>query len=87
MSSEPKFWQPADQDRESPAPGARPAISIIVPVLNEAPVLAETLAGLPVAPDLEVIVVDGGSTDGSLEVAATLPTCGASRPPGAGGPR
>jgi hypothetical protein len=50
-----------------------PAISIIIPVLNEAGVLPATLAGLPQAPDLEIILVDGGSTDGSLEVAARFP--------------
>ncbi len=46
-----------------------PIISIIVPVLNEAPVLAARLAGLTPAPDLEIILVDGGSTDGSWELA------------------
>ena len=47
-----------------------PAISIIIPILNEAETLGETLAGLPRAPDLEVILVDGGSTDNTLRVAA-----------------
>jgi rSAM/selenodomain-associated transferase 2 len=50
-----------------------PAISIIIPVLNEAQTLGETLAGLPCAPDLEVIVVDGGSADNTLAVAARFP--------------
>jgi len=48
-------------------------ISIIIPVLNEAQNLGETLSDLPDAPDLEVIVVDGGSTDGTLAVAAGFP--------------
>ena len=50
-----------------------PAISIIIPILNEAETLGETLAGLPRAPDLEVILVDGGSTDNTLRVAADFP--------------
>src|SRR5205814_7893067 len=43
-------------------------ISIIVPVLNEAPLIAGFLQHLRVrAPDAEVIVADGGSTDGTAE--------------------
>ena len=49
-------------------------ISLIVPVLNEAPVIAATLAALaPLrARGHEVIVADGGSEDGSREIAAPL---------------
>jgi rSAM/selenodomain-associated transferase 2 len=47
-----------------------PVISLILPVLNEAPILAAALSGLPRAPDLEIILVDGGSTDATLKVAA-----------------
>jgi rSAM/selenodomain-associated transferase 2 len=50
-----------------------PLISIILPVLNEARVLAGTLAGLPPAPDLEFILVDGGSVDGTWELAGGFP--------------
>ena len=38
-----------------------PAISVIVPVLNDGPVLMQLLDALPANPDCEVIVVDGGS--------------------------
>jgi rSAM/selenodomain-associated transferase 2 len=48
---------------------AQPVISLILPVLNEAPILAEALSGLPQALDLEIILVDGGSTDATQEIA------------------
>jgi rSAM/selenodomain-associated transferase 2 len=49
------------------------SLSIIIPVLNEAQYLGEALACLPGAPDLEVIVVDGGSSDATLAAAAGFP--------------
>lgn len=57
-------------------------LSVIVPMLNEAPSIARTLTAIRIgAPDAEIIVVDGGSTDASIEVAR--PRCdvvvGASR--------
>jgi rSAM/selenodomain-associated transferase 2 len=58
---------------ESSSRGPEPFISLILPVLNEAPILAEALSGLPRAPDLEIILVDGGSTDATREVAARFP--------------
>ncbi|MGA7579251.1 MAG: TIGR04283 family arsenosugar biosynthesis glycosyltransferase [Desulfobaccales bacterium] len=50
-----------------------PRLSIILPVLNEAPLLAATLAQLPPASDLEIILVDGGSDDATWEVAGRHP--------------
>ena len=44
-------------------------ISVIIPTLNEAGYLPHTLGGLGDAKNLEVIVVDGGSTDGTPELA------------------
>jgi rSAM/selenodomain-associated transferase 2 len=45
-------------------------LSVIVPILNEAPAIARTLTAIRNgAPDAQIIVVDGGSTDGSLELA------------------
>ena len=51
---------------------ASPALSIIIPVLNEANRLAGTLEALaPLrAAGAELIVVDGGSSDGSIAIAA-----------------
>lgn len=49
------------------------ALSIIIPVLDEAPSLPALLAHLaPLRDHAEVIVVDGGSTDGSAEAARAL---------------
>lgn len=44
-------------------------ISIIIPTLNEAGCLGETLAGLVDQPGVEVIVADGGSQDRTVAVA------------------
>jgi rSAM/selenodomain-associated transferase 2 len=54
-------------------PPSIPTISIILPVLNEALILAETLSGLPRASDLEILLVDGGSSDATRQVAACFP--------------
>jgi rSAM/selenodomain-associated transferase 2 len=48
-------------------------LSIIIPVLNEARNLEETLTCLPRDLEAEVMVVDGGSTDQTLAVAARFP--------------
>jgi rSAM/selenodomain-associated transferase 2 len=50
-----------------------PDFSIIVPVLDEAPQLEAALNALaPITRDAEILVVDGGSRDGSAELARTL---------------
>ena len=45
-------------------------ISIIVPVLNEANNLRDTLSQLHLSYNEELIIVDGGSTDGTLSIAS-----------------
>jgi rSAM/selenodomain-associated transferase 2 len=56
----------AAPDRHAEAP----RIGIVIPVLNEAAVLPETLPKLyQVAVDCPVVVADGGSSDGSVEIA------------------
>lgn len=47
-----------------------PKISIVTPLLNQQPFIEETIRSILLQgyPDVEHIVIDGGSTDGSLEV-------------------
>lgn len=45
-----------------------PKISIIIPVLNEASTIEATLTILQDTPDLEIIVVDGGSRDQTINI-------------------
>jgi rSAM/selenodomain-associated transferase 2 len=48
-------------------------LSVIVPMLNEAAAIADTLRAIRLgAPDAEIIVVDGGSTDASVTRARPL---------------
>jgi rSAM/selenodomain-associated transferase 2 len=50
-------------------------VSIVVPVLNEAATITDALTRLRRDfPDCELLVVDGGSTDGTPELAAPLAT-------------
>ena len=44
-------------------------ISVIIPTLNEEANLSVTLRQLTDHPDVELIVVDGGSTDRTVEIA------------------
>lgn len=53
-------------------PTAHPFVTVIIPTFNEAGALAETIASVE-CPfiEAEIIVVDGGSTDGTAELAAS----------------
>ena len=50
---------------------SRATVSVVIPTLNEALNIAEVLPRLPSGID-QVVLVDGGSTDGTVEVARRL---------------
>ena len=50
---------------------SRATVSVIIPALNEAPNIAAVLPRLPAGLD-QVVLVDGGSTDGTVDVARRL---------------
>lgn len=51
------------------ATGDRPALSIVIPTLNEADYIADTLEAIPKCDSIEVIVVDCGSEDETRAIA------------------
>jgi len=51
---------------------AKKRISIIIPTLNEANAFEETITRLPQSEQVEIVVVDGGSSDGTAELAREL---------------
>jgi glycosyltransferase involved in cell wall biosynthesis len=61
---------PLELDDRRPDPSPPPGISIVVPCFNHAAYLERTLASIISQnyPTVEVIVVDGGSTDGSVDI-------------------
>ena len=59
-------------------------LSVIIPALNEAEILGATLESVIVAPPVEVIVVDGGSQDRTVEVARQYTSQVLVSPPGRG---
>jgi glycosyltransferase involved in cell wall biosynthesis len=46
----------------------RPLLSVVTPCLGAAATLPQALASVPEHPDIEHVVVDGGSTDGTVEL-------------------
>lgn len=60
------------------------SISIIIPTRNEAATIAATIERAGLDRGLEIIVVDGNSTDGTREIASQLGAQVISSPPGRG---
>ena len=50
----------------------QPRISIIIPTCNEADEIGRAVASALQAPGVEVLVVDGASTDGTIEIARRM---------------
>lgn len=68
--------------REVPS-SSRPTVSVVIPTINEAANLPHVLS--EISPDYEVIIVDGGSTDDTVDVARMLRrTAIVARQPGQG---
>ncbi len=65
-----QVWE--DHQRAESLASRNAWISVIVPALDEAEGIGRTLACIPKRDDLEVIVVDGGSADGTAELARAL---------------
>jgi len=63
-------WRAVQAAGQAPMAAAE-LISVIIPTLNEAQRLGETLARVWGEPGVEVIVADGGSSDGTGELAAS----------------
>ena len=59
-------WEQAN--RTSPIFSADPKISIIIPTFNEASVVGSAIGSARTSSGIEIIVVDGGSTDGTIEL-------------------
>lgn len=65
-----KIWNRALRSESDST--AQEQISIIIPTLNEARNIEETIARLPKSEEVEILVVDGGSSDGTDEMAREL---------------
>ncbi len=50
----------------------RPRISVIIPAINESQTIARAIESASVGPDVEVIVVDGGSVDNTPQIARAM---------------
>ena len=62
-----KTWHRAWQSK--PAFTTKTRLSIIIPTLNEAGQIEETISRIPTSEAVEIVVVDGGSSDGTAEKA------------------
>ena len=62
-----------------------PELSVVIPTLNEERTIESCLQGVGRRHNLEIVVSDGGSTDGTLRLAASMGATVVEGPPGRGG--
>jgi hypothetical protein len=74
------IWEEAKRRSSSRLSGEN--ISVVIPTLNEAAQIAERISELRAVGGIEVIVVDGGSADGTFDRAAAAGARAYSSPPG-----
>jgi cellulose synthase/poly-beta-1,6-N-acetylglucosamine synthase-like glycosyltransferase len=70
------------RDGETIGNDAALKISVIIPALNEAKNLPQTLAAVRTANGIEVVIVDGGSQDETVKVAKSFQAKVIAAPPG-----
>src|SRR4029077_5274299 len=70
LVSQPPAIPPANAGQNHTATGAWPKISLVTPVFNSVRYLEATIRSVlsQQYPNLEYVIVDGGSTDGSVEI-------------------
>ena len=56
-------------DPQPPTPNPRPRITVIIPVFNEAAAIGRVVDEIPAGLAAQVLVIDGGSTDGTQQAA------------------
>ena len=66
------WWlsRPAPRRQPSPGESSRPPVLVVVPVFDEAPLIErklENLAALKYPGTMQILIVDGGSTDGTTQ--------------------
>lgn len=67
------FWKTEQRFRTSPSREQPQTITVVIPTLNEAEALPETVRRARAVPEIsEIIVVDGGSADSTVSIARDL---------------
>jgi hypothetical protein len=65
-----QFWEEAG--KRSPSRLSEAGIAVVIPTLNEAPHIADRIAELSAVRGVELIIVDGGSSDGTFDRARAV---------------
>jgi rSAM/selenodomain-associated transferase 2/rSAM/selenodomain-associated transferase 1 len=76
-------WEAARSVADDSFRADEPCLSIVIPTLNEAALIGRTIRAA-LQPGVEIIVADGGSTDGTREIATSSGALVIEAPPGRG---